>query len=95
MNQLRAEVLKEDANLQRQVTSLRNKSDDYGTRILRIEHDTLKIHELIAQLRVDHAASEADIINLRTVKLDIEQAEHSFKKVSSHIQKITDRIETI
>ncbi len=40
MNAMRSEMLKETSNLQRQVTWLRNKSDDYGTRVLRLEHDT-------------------------------------------------------
>jgi len=39
MNQLRSEMLKETSSIQRQVTWLRNKSDDYGTRILRLENE--------------------------------------------------------
>lgn len=37
VNSLRAEVMKEDSNIQRQVTWLRGKSDDYGNRVLLLE----------------------------------------------------------
>jgi len=60
-----------------------------------IESDTATIHERIQFLREDLTKAEANIINLQTVKLDIAQAEHSFKKVSAHLTKVNDRVETI
>ena len=85
MNALRSDMLNETSNLQRQITWLRNKSDDYGTRVLRLEHDTEKIHESLDLLRQDMTKCENNIITLQTVKLEVKDAEHSFKKVSSHL----------
>ena len=40
MNTLRSDMLNETSSLQRQITWLRNKSDDYGTRVLRLEQES-------------------------------------------------------
>ena len=85
MNALRSDMLTETSSLQRQITWLRNKSDDYGTRILRQEQDMQQIHESLHLLKTDLTKCENSAASLSTVKLEISDAEHSFKKVSSHL----------
>jgi uncharacterized protein YpuA (DUF1002 family) len=44
------------------------------------------------QLRADLAKSDNQIDSLKGAKLETKEAEHSFKKVGTHLHQINDRL---